>query len=149
MSADLQDYALDISEDLFRLTTESLRLHSNETHRYETLAGLVDAHACEICRLDEHDQATLSEHLAVVPGDGRIRIDLRIQAASADYIGSVQETFSEKMGATLSFNDALSLVLFDYVVGQKADEVLERLGLDACLEAGELLNNSGSPRGNI
>lgn len=53
MSADTRNYVLDISTDLFRLSTESLRLRSNETLVYATLESLIDSRAASSTYSDE------------------------------------------------------------------------------------------------
>ena len=58
MDADSRGYTLDISEHLFRLTTESLRIHSNETKAYQTLENLVDARTGDLSRINDHDTSS-------------------------------------------------------------------------------------------
>ncbi|PMZ68353.1 hypothetical protein C1X65_30010, partial [Pseudomonas sp. FW305-70] len=67
MSADTRNYVLDISTDLFRLSTESLRLRSNETLVYATLESLIDSRAASSTYSDELKPETLRKHLRVVP----------------------------------------------------------------------------------
>ena len=62
MAGDTRSYALDVSELLFRLASESLRLRSNETLRFETVASLVNARipALPLTRLDPQMSARTS-----------------------------------------------------------------------------------------
>lgn len=122
--------SLRISEDLFRLTTESLRLHSNMALVHKTLADLVDHRVLGGDTLSAHDPATLGEHLDVVPGRGDIDCVLPVSAQSLDYLERLQATFSQVIGRGLSLEDALSLLLFDYVVDQKAVKVLQILKVE-------------------
>ncbi len=128
-------YELDISEHLFLLTTESLRLRSNEVKRYQTLANLIDDTISIDTPIDNHSTETILKHLAAIPTDGNIRIDLRITKTSADSFGEVKQRLSEKLGSNVSIGDALSVLLFHYVVGQKATRILKRLGLDSVEES--------------
>lgn len=130
MSADSQGYTLDISEHLFRLTTESLRLRSNETKSYQTLESLVDARAADVSRIGDRDMTTLKEHLVSIPTKGDIRIELSISQTSAESLDQVTEMLSKQLDAKLTVGDALSVLLFDYVVEQKAARILEKLDLD-------------------
>lgn len=130
MSGDSRGYALNISEHLFHLTTESLRLHSNETKRYQTLASLVNARAAHSCKMEEHDPETIRDHLVTIPTKGDIRIYLSISRSSADSLVEAKKRLGDQLGSNLTVGDALSILLFDYVVERKATRVLERLGLD-------------------
>lgn len=130
MSADSRGYTLDISEHLFRLTTESLRLRSNETKSYQTLESLLHARTTSIARIQGRDMSTLKEHLVAIPTEGDIRIELQISETSADCLDQVKELLSKEFEASLTVGDALSVLLFDYVVEQKAARVLEKLDLE-------------------
>lgn len=130
MDADSRGYILDISEHLFRLTTESLRIHSNETKAYQTLENLVDARTGDLSRINDHDTSTLKEHLVTIPTQGNIRIELSISRTSADNLDQVKDLLSKQLNTNLSVGDALSVLLFDYIVEQKTARVLEKLDLD-------------------
>lgn len=120
---------LDISEHLFKLTTESLRLRSNETMRYQTLENLL-ADRMDLCALEDHAPETIREHLSAVPTPGNIRIDLTITRSSADSLEAAKCLISEGLGSEITLGDTLSIMLFHYVVGQKAARVLQRMGLE-------------------
>ncbi|OYW83766.1 MAG: hypothetical protein B7Z20_12100, partial [Sphingobium sp. 32-64-5] len=120
MGADTLGYTLEISEHLFRLTTESLRLRSNETRSYQTLESLVDARARDVSRIGERNMTTLKEHLVTIPTRGDIRIELCVSRTSAETLGQVCELLSKKLDANVTVGDAVSVLLFDYLVEQKA-----------------------------
>lgn len=119
-----------ISEHLFRLTTESLRLYSNETYTHQTLENLIDARSKDVAGRGDHDRATLNEHLTVVPTTGPISITVDASSSSIQYLDDVRCFYGEKLGVNLTLGDALSLTLFDYVVEQKADRILKVLEVD-------------------
>lgn len=130
MTGDQCILALDISEHLFKLTTESLRLRSNETKRFQTLENLLADRMGLPCALEDHTPETIREHLSAVPTPGDIRIDLTITRSSADSLEAVKCLISEGLGSEITLGDALSIMLFHYVVGQKAARVLQRIGLE-------------------
>lgn len=142
MSGDQRRYALDISENFFRLTTESLRLHSNETRRYQTLASLINARATAAPKLEEHNPETIRSHLDTIPTKGEIRIYLNISKTSATNLGDAKKHLASVLGSSMTLGDALSILLFDYIVEQKASRVLQRLGFD------ELSENCDKPNEN-
>ena len=78
-AADSRDITIDISESLFRLTTEGIRLHSNETLHHQTLSKLTDHRSSRTKKIGSHDTRTLKEHLTSIPSDGTIRIPERAQ----------------------------------------------------------------------
>lgn len=145
MSADSKGYTLDISEHLFRLTTESLRLRSNETKSYQTLESLLHARTTCIARLQDRDMSTLKEHLVAIPTEGDIRIELQISETSADCLDEVKALLSKEFEANLTVGDALSVLLFDYIVEQKAARVLEKLDLERLIPE-KIEIPPGSPR---
>ena len=130
MTRDQCILALDISEHLFNLTTESLRLRSNETKRYQTLESLLSERIGLPCVLEDHAPETIREHLSAIPTTGDIRIDLTITKSSADSLDAVKQLISDGLGSEITLGDTLSVMLFHYVVGQKAARVLQRIGLD-------------------
>ncbi len=130
MTGDQCILALDISEHLFKLTTESLRLRSNETKRYQTLENLLADRMDLPCVLEDHAPETIREHLSAVPTPGNIRIDLTITRSSADSLEAAKCLISEGLGSEITLGDTLSIMLFHYVVGQKAARVLQRMGLE-------------------
>lgn len=134
MGGDTRGYALDVSEHFFRLTTESLRLHSNETRRLQTLASLVNARAAQSKMTEMLDAATIRDHLVAIPTRGDIRINLRITRSSADTLAKAKERLTTMLGTSLTMGDALSVLLFDYVAEQKTSVVLQRLDLDETKE---------------
>lgn len=128
--ADSRDYALDISEPLFRLTTEGIRLHSNATFNYQTLSSLIDHRTPHVGKINDHDTSTLKEHLVSIPSDGNIRIHLNVSKTSAKNLNEVKELLSRQLNSELTLIDALSILLFDYVVEQKTARVMEKLDLN-------------------
>ncbi|MHA3795563.1 hypothetical protein [Rhizorhabdus wittichii] len=115
---------------MFRLTTESLRLHSNATLALQTLPKLIEFWAFEETHLHGHAVETLGEHLGIVPGPGEITLELDLAARCLDHLEALQAAFSQKLGTALALEDALSLLLFDYVVEQKAAKVLQVLDIE-------------------
>lgn len=130
MTGESRSYSLDISEHLFYLTTESLRLHCNETKRYQTLAGLLNERIFASSSIDEQAPETIREHLLAIPTKGNIRVYLNITRSSADNLTEVKRRLGTALGANLTVGDTLSIMLFHYVVGQKAMRIMKQLGLD-------------------
>jgi len=128
MTAGTQDYRLEISEHLFHLATESLRLRSNETRCFETLARLVD-HLAATAKIETHDTDTLRDHLVTIPTKGDIRIHLTIAQSNVDTFAEAQRKLGVQIGSELTVGDALSLLLFDYVVERKTARILDKLDL--------------------
>lgn len=130
MTGESRSYSLDISEHLFYLTTESLRLHCNETKRYQTLAGLLNDKIFASSSIDEQAPETIREHLSAIPTKGNIRVYLNITRSSADNLTEVKRRLATSLGSNLTVGDTLSIMLFHYVVGQKVTRILKQLGLD-------------------
>ncbi len=78
---------------------------------------------------------TLKEHLVAIPTQGEIRIELQISQTSADCLDDVKDLLSRELDADLTVGDALSVLLFDYVVEQKAARVLAKMDLERVIPA--------------
>lgn len=129
MPADAQNYALEMSEPLFRLTTESIRLRSNETRSYESLSSLTLHLAGTDRDMATHDTDVLRQHLNLIPATGNIAVLMALPARYVDRLGAIRTSLEKRVGHRLTSEDSLSLLLFDYVVEQKAARVLDTLGL--------------------
>lgn len=145
MSGDSRDYSLDVSEYLFRLTTESLRLLSNETKSYQSLTSLVEKLAGPTAAdaLAQHDVETLRQHLSKIPTGGPIRIQLQIAKTSADNLAEANRRLAEDLGSSLTVADAISMLLFDYVVEKNATKLLSQMGIEPIDSARESAGESG------
>lgn len=124
-----RSYALSISVELFKLTTESVRLHSNETLRYKSLAQLLTNRIGQDQPADGHDPAALREHLDSLPTQGTVRIHLNISRTSAQSLVEIKKRLSENIGDKLTVGDAISILLYDYLVERSATRVLSNLSL--------------------
>lgn len=130
MTADVRDFPLEISEPLFRLTTESIRLRSNETRTHESLSSLT-LHVVGTDRdMAAHDTDVMRQHLKLIPASGDIALLLALPQTCIDRLGGVRTSLEKRVGYRLASEDTLSLLLFNYVVEQKAARVLDTLGLD-------------------
>ena len=58
-----------------------------------------------------------------------IALLLALPQTCIDRLGGVRTSLEKRVGYRLTFEDTLSLLLFDYVVEQKAARVLDTLGL--------------------
>ncbi|AOH87246.1 hypothetical protein AWL63_24130 (plasmid) [Sphingomonas panacis] len=149
MSADTRNFVLDISTDFFKLSTESLRLHSNETHRFETLESLINARAASGSYKDEHKTDTLRKHLCAIPTEGDIRITLTIRKTSAESLDEARARLCGRLGSDITVADAISVLLFDYVAEKRAGQLLDRIGLGDSTQNGDKTSASGEQDGNV
>jgi len=129
-TTDSPGYVLDISESLFRLTTEGVRLRSNETLAYETISSLISHRTAQLEGGIRQKSAIIREHLSCIPTDGEIKLRLDICRTSASTLDDIKDMLSQQLGSALTLGDALSILLFDYVAERKAARVLEKIGLD-------------------
>jgi len=134
MAAEHEGFVLDVSGYLFRLTTECLRLFSNETSEHQTLASLVSARLADPGTESRHDVRTMREHFAAIPTHGDIRIRLAISDTNAQTLEKMRLALGLRLDTILTIGDALSALLFDYVVELKTSQILGRLSLEQCLD---------------
>ncbi|WP_242121330.1 hypothetical protein [Sphingomonas lacusdianchii] len=130
MNAAERCFNLDVSEYYFRLTTESIRLHSNRAFRHSTFREVVDDRAeTATDLLDRYEADDMKEHLRIIPSDGDKELRFCILETSAACIDDAIPELEKALGTSVKFADALSLVLYDLVVEANATEVLTKLGL--------------------
>src|SRR3546814_2235026 len=104
-AADSRDITLNISEPLFRLTTEGIRLHSNETLHHQTLSNLIDHRSSRTEKIGSHDTRTLKEHLTSIQSDGTIRLRLNISRTRATHLDAVQDFMRSPLDSKLTVED--------------------------------------------
>ncbi len=136
-AAEHEGFVLDVSGYLFRLTTECLRLFSNETNEHQTLVSLVAARLAEPGAAGRHEVRTMREHFAAIPTHGDVRIRLPVSDANAQALEEMRQALGRRLDTTLTIGDALSALLFDYVVELKTSQILDRLSLEQRLDGGE------------
>lgn len=130
MTAEAHHCSLEVSAYFFRLATECLRLHSNETFRFQTLHHLVDDYAQLDWRVEGHDIAVLKEHLDIVPTGGEIRIDFDISPRGMDCLNEILLFIQDNLAINLSIGDALSVLMFDFVVEHHSGRIMNAVKMD-------------------
>ena len=136
-AAEHEGFVLDVSGYLFRLTTECLRLFSNETNEHQTLVSLVAARLAEPGAAGRHEVRTMRGHCAAIPTHGDVKIRLPLSDANAQALEEMRQALGRRLDTTLTIGDALSALLFDYVVELKTSQILDRLSLEQRLDGGE------------
>ena len=130
MTAAERCFYLDVSEYYFRLTTESIRLHSNRALSHSTFSTVVNDRAENVTDLPErYESDDMKEHLRIIPSEGDTGLKFCILETSASCIDDAIPELEKALGTSVRFADALSLVLYDFVVEANATEVLTKLGL--------------------
>lgn len=123
-------FNMEVSEYYFRLTTESVRLHSNRTSRHVSFGDVVNSRAdCATSLPDRYESEDMKEHLRIIPSGGDKALQFCILETSAASIDDAIPELEKALGTSVKFADALSLVLYDLVVEANATEVLTKLGL--------------------
>lgn len=119
---------IEVSEPLFRIVTEGVRLHSNEVAALSSLAALVEARRRTfLMSLHQHEKATLQAHFAAVPSAGVIGIELDLSPAAADCFAKARTWLSSELAMEAGAADALSALLFDYAVERAAARMMVSL----------------------
>lgn len=129
MAGDTRSYALDVSELLFRLSTESLRLRSNDTLRFETVASLVNARV-EKLPLTHLDAVDVRAHFDVVESKGPVRVHVTLPRSCADLLIEEKRRFAKLLDRSLTMADMISILLFDFVAEHHSKRILGKIGMD-------------------
>ncbi len=134
-AAETEGCVLHVSEFLFRLTTECIRLYSNETHLYQSLGSLVSTRLAIPGSIDKVHVDDMQAHFATLPTHGNLRIDLGIPDADVEALAEIRHDLDRRLRASLTLADALSALLFDYILDANAAKILDRLKRENLLPA--------------
>lgn len=111
--------------------TEAVRLQSNDTAAFATLAQLIEARRKTVLlSLRRHELAALRGHFETVPSDGSIPVECELSRAGADCLDKARQWLGGELRRDVTSTDAVSALLFDYVVEQSASRLLRNLGLE-------------------
>lgn len=123
---------LHVSEYLFRLMTEAVRLHSNRTGRFASLACVIEAHSGEVrAGFEHHELETLRGHFITIPTGGDVCVEVELGVGALADIQRARVCLANQLNESSAEADTLSALLFDYVVEEKATGLLGKLGLAA------------------
>src|SRR3546814_11694183 len=100
-AADSRDITLNISEPLFRLTTEGIRLHSNETLHHQTLPNMIDPRSSRTEKIGSHDTRTLKAHLTSITSAGTFRIRINIYRTQQKHLYTGKDFLRDQINTTL------------------------------------------------
>src|SRR3546814_8210556 len=68
----------------------------------------------------------MREHFAAIPTHGDVKIRLPLSDANAQALEEMRQALGRRLDTTLTIGDALSALLFDYVVELKTSQILDR-----------------------
>lgn len=149
MGSGSRGYTLRISEHLFRLIAESLRLHSNETLKLHTLTSFVEDRVNATTTLESHELETVRDHFKAIPTKGTVSLHVSLTGACIDSLEGAQKRLSAQLGSRLIVADLISLLMFDYFVDRNVIRILQRIGLDEPSNKSDELPASDSHRENV
>lgn len=117
-----------ISPELFRFATAAIRMHSDELLRFVTLPDVINDFTQRNLNLYEGlDKEDAELHLRIVPSNGDVSIDIQVLKTSMSSIEESVSLLEEILQTSVTLIDAVSLLLFEYVVHKKANDILERM----------------------
>ena len=134
-AAETEGCVLHVSEFLFRLTTECIRLYSNETSLHQSLSSLVSTRLAIPGRVDKVHIDDMQAHFATLPTHGNLRINLGIPDSELRALAKFRHDLDRRLSASLTMADALSALLFNYVLDANAAMILNRLKRENLLPA--------------
>ena len=94
------------------------------------LGEVVDYRADAVSTLPRYyTTENLRQHLDVIPTEGDITLRFTILESSASTIEGATAMLEEAMGTSVAFADAVSLILYDFIVEENKTDILAKLGL--------------------
>lgn len=126
-----------VSQYLFRLATESVRLYSNKAEAISTLDDTVNGVASRALTIvPEYGPAAVQEHFRIIPTEGRTTVNITILASNAATYVMAAEMLASVMSRRMEVLDAVSLALYDLVAEQEIAQLANKLGISADAAAG-------------
>lgn len=119
--------ALQVSQPLFELATECVRLHSNALGQIATLDRLVTDYLAAGVALADGDAELINDHLSTIPSDGPILVTFALAPEQARELQAFGATMATLCRQPLSRADTLSVLLFLRLVDHKARVALAAL----------------------
>ncbi|AXB80458.1 hypothetical protein [Novosphingobium sp. P6W] len=130
MAVDHQQIELNVSEFLFRLTTESLRVRSNEVLRPQTVDELVEhLLTSNEATTSQSQVAVIRDHLATIPSIGDVKLPVAFTSETASCLAKAKRSLSLRLEKPVSDAEAISVLMFEYIAAKKAISLLQKLGV--------------------
>lgn len=136
-----------VSQYLFRLATESVRLYSNRTGVFSTLDDTVNGIADRALTIvPEYGEAAIKEHFRIIPTEGTKTLSVTILESNAPSYTMAAEMLASVMSKRMGVIDAVSLALYDLVAEQEVAHLAAKLGIpaEAAAEYRSLIRQSES-----
>lgn len=130
MNTEMREYRLEVSEYFFKLSAMCQRIYGERTRREPSLSNVIHYRIRSAHRVLDSNASTLLQHLEAIPTMGDVAIDFAIPPATDDLLEKARLRYSAVLESDLTVGDAVSLLLFDYVVEDKADAVIAMLGIE-------------------
>lgn len=130
MAAQHHPIELRVSEFFFRLTTECLRVRSNEVLCPQNVGELV-GHLLTLSGKDlpPSEVTVIRDHLETIPSYGDVPLIFALDGAAAGRLANVMQALSGSLGTPVSQADAISVLMLEYIAGKKAVSILQKLGI--------------------
>ena len=120
-----------VSDELFRLAAEAIKLRSIELGRFVTISETVATLLTARSPGADLDRDSSRDHLSAMPSAGQIVIELELSAAACRLLGALVADLSAQLTIDVSRTDAISALLFDYLVERKVTAALRHLPVEA------------------
>ena len=127
----------EVSQYLFRLATESVRLYSNKVGALSTLDDTVNGIADRALTIvPEYGSAAVQEHFRIIPSGGTNRLAITILESNAPSYALAAEMITSVMSKRMGVIDAVSLALYDLIAEQEVAQLAAKLGVSSEAAAG-------------
>lgn len=136
-----------VSDYLFRLATESVRLYSNKMWALTSLNDTINSRSGRVETIvAEYGIEPIREHFRIIPTDGLREISIEIVETSAGSFETAAEMLSDALKQRMDVIDAVSISLYDFIVEEEISQVAKKLGLSgvAAAQYRDLIKHRGS-----
>ena len=119
-----------VSEYLFRLATEAVRLYSNKVGSISSLDETVNGIATRVPTIvPEYGTAAVKEHFRIIPTEGSWPFSVTILDSNAPSYESAAEMLAAALSKRVGAIDAVSLALYDLIAEQEVAQLAAKVGI--------------------
>lgn len=121
-----------VSEYLFRLATEAVRLYSNKVGAISSLDETVNGTADRVRTIvPDYGTAAIEEHFRIIPTEGSWPFSVTILDSNAPSYEAAAELLANALSKRTDVIDAVSLALYDLIAEQEVAQLAAKVGISA------------------
>lgn len=130
MSSNIEVVTIHTSEQLFKLTSEGVRIGSDEAKRHITISELVSdllAHWRDNALMPS--KSIIETHLSIIDPDGEYEVVLTLERSSKGELDNLDAWLAKLTGRCSDLRNACSVLVMSYIADRESARIASRIGI--------------------